>query len=407
MWTVMIADDEPKIRRGLKSSIAELRDDMDVVAEAEDGESALALAAEKKPDILLIDIRMPFLNGLELIERLNEVWSDCVVIVVTGHDEFEYAKKALELRVFEYVLKPVSRNQLAGVLERAGVELGARRKQNRYLGWAREQLERTMPLLQERFMRDLVNGRLSRTETDEQAAFLGVRIAERQSMALIHVVEGFPHSDLPMERDRRLTLLAVQGIIAEVMHDLKLISSFFDENGDIVCLAECSNDAAWGAALGAVESRVAETLSLALVVAQAGVGGGVQGIADTYETLEAEVARKNGNSGIVVQAQNYIDAQYSKPELSLEEVAGAVEISPGYLSRLLKQETGFSFVDYLTRVRINKAVQIMSDPAVKVYEVAEAVGYQSQHYFSRAFKKVFGRPPQSFRRGAGEGANRP
>ena len=84
-----------------------------------------------------------------------------------------------------------------------------------------------------------------------------------------------------------------------------------------------------------------------------------------------------------------------------------MEISPGYLSRLLKQETGFSFVDYLTRVRINKAVQIMSDPAVKVYEVAEAVGYQSQHYFSRAFKKVFGRPPQSFRRGAGEGANRP
>ena len=92
-------------------------------------------------------------------------------------------------------------------------------------------------------------------------------------------------------------------------------------------------------------------------------------------------------------AQRYIDAHYGEPTLSLEEVAASAQISPGYLSRLLKLETGFSFVDYLTRVRINKAVQIMNDPAVKVYEVAEAVGYQSQHYFSRAFKRVFGRPP--------------
>ena len=98
-------------------------------------------------------------------------------------------------------------------------------------------------------------------------------------------------------------------------------------------------------------------------------------------------------------AQRYIDAHYAEPDLSLEEVASAAQISPGYLSRLLKLETGFSFVDYLTRVRINKAVQIMSDPAVKVYEVAEAVGYQSQHYFSRAFKRVFGRPPVEYRKG--------
>jgi two-component system response regulator YesN len=301
------------------------------------------------------------------------------------------------------VLKPVSRDQLAGVLERAGAELGVRRRQNRYLDWAREQLERAMPLLQERFLRDLVCGRLSRTETDEQAAFLGVRIAERQSMALIHVVEHYPHSELPRERDRRLTLLAVQGIVSEVMRELRMEAAFSDENGDIVCLADWGVDAAWGAALASIESRVAETLSLALVIAHAAVGGGVQGIADTYESLEAEVARKNGNSGIVVQAQNYIDQHYGRPELSLEEVAGSVEISAGYLSRLLKQETGFSFIDYLTRVRINRAVQIMSDPAIKVYEVAEAVGYQSQHYFSRAFKKVFGRPPQSYRRAGGEG----
>jgi two-component system response regulator YesN len=73
MWKVMIADDEPKIRRGLRTSIERLRPDMKVVAEAEDGEVALDLAQTERPDILMIDVRMPFLNGLELIEKINGV----------------------------------------------------------------------------------------------------------------------------------------------------------------------------------------------------------------------------------------------------------------------------------------------------------------------------------------------
>ena len=123
MWKVLIADDEPKIRRGLRTTVERLRPDMKVVAEAEDGETALALVESVKPDILMIDIRMPFLNGLELIERINQVHRDCVIIVVSGHDEFEYAKRALQLKVFEYVLKPVPTEMLASVLERAEAEL--------------------------------------------------------------------------------------------------------------------------------------------------------------------------------------------------------------------------------------------------------------------------------------------
>ena len=99
MWKVLIADDEPKIRRGLRATIEQIRPDMQVVAEAEDGETALALVQKEKPDILMIDVRMPFLNGLDLIQKINEVWRDCVIIVVSGHDEFEYAQRALTLGV--------------------------------------------------------------------------------------------------------------------------------------------------------------------------------------------------------------------------------------------------------------------------------------------------------------------
>ncbi|MGA2763608.1 MAG: response regulator [Spirochaetia bacterium] len=406
MWKVLIADDEPKIRRGLRATVERIRPDMKVVGEAEDGERALALVRGEKPDILMIDVRMPFLNGLDLIQKVNEISRDCIIIVVSGHDEFEYAQRALQLKVFEYVLKPVSDEVLATVFSRAAEELASARKRTQYLGWAREQLERNMPLLREQLLRDWVRGRLSRSEIQEQGSFLGIMTTGYNMIALVHVMERLVAGELPLgasalpqEKDRRIELFAVRRIVEEVFRDFPPVSVFIDEQDDIVALACASPGRAWTAAIETLESRAARSLVHALVITHAPLGEGMDGIAETYEALCAEVARRSGHRSFVLLAQNYIDTHYGEPELTLEEVAGAVQVSPGYLSRLLKRETGFSFVDYLTRVRINKAVHLMSDPAVKVYEVAEAVGYQSQHYFSRAFKRVFGRSPVEYRKG--------
>ena len=399
MWKVLIADDEPKIRRGLRASVERLRPDMKVVAEAEDGETALALVESEKPDILMIDIRMPFLNGLELIDRINQVHRDCVIIVVSGHDEFEYAKRALQLKVFEYVLKPVPAEMLASVLERAEAELAGTRRQNKYIDWAHEQLERNMPLLREQFLRDWVKGQLSRSEIEERTAFLGIEVPAMFSMAVIHVVERFLAIDPSKEKERRLLLFAVRMIVEEAFQRFLPLSVFQDEHDNIVAIAACAGGPDWVEAVSRIESNASHSLSQPLILAQKPIPKGAEGIPDTYEALTAELARKSSYRTFVVLAQKFIDANYGQAELSLEEVASAVGISPGYLSRLLKQDTGLSFIEYITRVRITNAVQLMNDPAMKIYEVAEAVGYQSQHYFSRAFKKVFGRPPVEYRKG--------
>lgn len=399
MWKVLIADDEPKIRRGLRASVERLRPDMKVVAEAEDGETALALVESEKPDILMIDIRMPFLNGLELIDRINQVHRDCVIIVVSGHDEFEYAKRALQLKVFEYVLKPVPAEMLASVLERAEAELAGTRRQNKYIDWAHEQLERNMPLLREQFLRDWVKGHLSRSEIEERTAFLGIEVPAMFSMAVIHVVERFLAIDPSKEKERRLLLFAVRMIVEEAFQRFLPLSVFQDEHDNIVAIAACAGGPDWVEAVSRIESNASHSLSQPLILAQKPIPEGAEGIPDTYEALTAELARKSSYRTFVVLAQKFIDANYGQAELSLEEVASAVGISPGYLSRLLKQDTGLSFIEYITRVRITNAVQLMNDPAMKIYEVAEAVGYQSQHYFSRAFKKVFGRPPVEYRKG--------
>ncbi len=398
MWKVMVADDEPKIRRGLRTTIERLRPDMKVVGEAEDGEMALALVQKETPDILMIDVRMPFLNGLELIEKINGVQSDCIIIVVSGHDEFEYARRALQLKVFEYVLKPVPQEVLASVLARAADTLAASRRQKQYLSWARDQLERNMPLLREQFLRDWVRARLSPLEVSEQHQFLGMDTAGGLAMAVIHVVERMTSAQSG-ERERRLALYAVRSVVEESFADFSPCWVFMDDHDDIVVLARSRGDPAWAEAAAGIDARVVPSICQALIVAQAVVEDTPQGVSEAHETLNAEVSARSGHQSLVLLAQKYIDAHYRTPSLSLEEVAASLQISPGYLSRLLKRETGFSFVDYLTRVRITKAMQIMNDPAVKVYEVAEAVGYQSQHYFSRAFKRVFGRSPVEYRKG--------
>jgi two-component system response regulator YesN len=395
MWKVLIADDEPKIRRGLRTTIRGIRDDMSVVAEAEDGEMALALAKQEKPDILLIDVRMPFLSGLELIEKLGALRRDSVIVVVSGHDEFEYAQKALHLGVFEYVLKPVSRDTLAAVLEKAAAELRARREGSQYLGWAREQLGRNMPLLREQFLRDCVSGRLSRTEIEEQRLFLGLAVGTNPGLVAVHVVERL----LAEEHDRQLTLLAVRRVLEEALSDFTPLVVFSGDRVDLLALGHAAGGVAWAEAPARIEATARRSLARALVVAWRPVRGGIEALPEAYEETVAEISGAAAHGSFVLLAQNYVEAHLGDPDLSLEEVAASVDISPGYLSRLLKHETGYSFVDYLTRVRVARAVHLMSDPAMKVYEVAESVGYQSQHYFSRAFKRVLGRSPVELRKG--------
>ncbi|MBP2646080.1 MAG: two component transcriptional regulator, AraC family, partial [Firmicutes bacterium] len=96
--------------------------------------------------------------------------------------------------------------------------------------------------------------------------------------------------------------------------------------------------------------------------------------------------------------QKYIEKYYYKEELSLSNLAEEIHMSPTYLSRLLKQEIGVSFIEYLTQVRVRKAIQLMSSSTVKMYEIAEQVGYSNQHYFSTAFKKVVGFSPAEYRK---------
>jgi two-component system response regulator YesN len=401
MWKVLIADDEPKIRRGLRSLIGRCGDEFEVVAEAEDGEVAYQKALELEPDILLIDVRMPFRNGLELIEGLNAALPGRIVIIVSGHDEFEYAQAAVKLQVFDYVLKPVDAGSFTAVIKRAKGELESRREAGKYANWAREQLDRNLPVLRERFLRDWITGSLSRTELLEGISFLQIVLSSPATLLASRFADrSGPRGEgaVGADKGRRLALVAMRTVIAESFPDGDAYV-FEDDTETVLALAPGRGPEELIALVDAVERRAAELVYHVPSLATRIVPEPLTGLYDAYEELCAELTDGGNCEAFVVLARNYIDKHYWNPDLCLEDAAAELQISPGYLSRLMKREIGFSFVEYLNRIRVKKATILMSDPSAKAFEVAERVGYRSQHYFSRAFKKVTGTTPTDSRKG--------
>ncbi len=142
---------------------------------------------------------------------------------------------------------------------------------------------------------------------------------------------------------------------------------------------------------GSIQSKIEEILSKIVVAADRLLEPDVLAAERIYHDLVREVGMKVNFSPIVMLARKYVDQSFAEPNLTLQDVADHVRVSPTYLSKLLKKEVGLSFIDYITEIRIRKAMLYMNDPNYKVYEIAEKVGYNSQHYFSNAFKKNNGR----------------
>ena len=120
MIKVFLVEDEIIIRNGIKNSINWEMHGYDFVGEASDGELALPMILEKKPDILITDIKMPFMDGLELSRLVKREFPKIKIIILSGYDEFEYAKEAINIGVTEYLLKPMSGAQLLEAVHKVG-----------------------------------------------------------------------------------------------------------------------------------------------------------------------------------------------------------------------------------------------------------------------------------------------
>ncbi|MDF2614352.1 MAG: histidine kinase [Clostridia bacterium] len=398
MLKVLIADDEPKIRKGIKRILDWNSMGFEIVAEAEDGEIALQKSIETSPDLLLVDICMPFMSGLDFINKLKEVLSHAVIIIVSGHDEFEYAKTALQLRVFDYILKPVDEDILMQSVLRAKEQIIYHKNKNIEDEFTVQQLKKSSHYLKDMFLQDLVNGKLTEQDILKQCEFFNIGYTETMGMTVIKIIDK-SSAMIDAGWDNELLSYAVENIARETMAPFKELISFKDEKNQIVILSDINPLAKWYKMGSEIERCILEYLGREVMSEMALIKGDFTGMADTYQEVCGHLVEKSQKTPIVITIQKYIENHYAKPELSLTEIANNVGISQTYLTRLLKQELGVPFIDYLTQFRIKKAIMLMEDPNIKVYEVAEMVGYSSQHYFSNVFKKVLNVSPLDYKRG--------
>ena len=119
MYKILLVEDEPLIRRTLKKIITNANNKYEICGEAENGEEGIKKASELEPDIIITDICMNHMTGLEMIEKLKSIIPSCIIIILTGYRDFEYAKQAIELGAFRFLLKPTKKDELLEALSRA------------------------------------------------------------------------------------------------------------------------------------------------------------------------------------------------------------------------------------------------------------------------------------------------
>lgn len=395
MWKVIIADDEPIIREGIRDAIDWEALDMEVVAEAEDGEEALELALQHKAEIMLVDLNMPIKNGLTLIKEVKEQLPRCRILIVTGHDEFNYAQQAVHFGVDEYILKPANPTHLTEVLCRIKLQLEQAKEQDKHMEHASTQIRKNIPLLRERFCNEWIEDAVSKQEVLEQLRFLNLPDSSPSLIGIIRWPEIDQGQSVRSERDRQLMLFAIENIAEEIVSPHPFV--LFRGNMGFICLI------VWGATddslFTTIELSVTNYLKLQVIAHAEPIENGLDGIAAAYRKVRGGVYKEASISPLVRRARQYLRDHYDDPMLSLEGTAKAIGVSSVYLSRLFKQELEISFVTLLTQIRISKSVQLLNSTSRSIADIAEAVGYDSQHYFSTTFKKTVGVSPIRYRKG--------
>ena len=241
MYSIMIVEDEYLVRQGIASLVNYEQFGMQVIAQAENGIEAWQKFQENPADILLTDINMPQMNGLELAKLVREQAPKCHIVFLTGYDDFDYARTAIKLGADDYLLKPFSKDDVEEMLAKV------------------------------------------QTKLDK----------ERKKAQIQNLVDQGQHSELE-----------------EAIHE-----------------------------------RLADS------------------------------------------------------ELSLKNLAFQLGFSPSYLSVLIKKELGLPFQDYLIQERMKKAKLLLLTTDLKIYEIAEQVGFEDMNYFSQRFKQVVGLTPRQFKKG--------
>jgi two-component system response regulator YesN len=227
MLQIMLVDDEAIIRLGLSKNIAWESHGFRISALAEDGEQALACMEKDTPDIVITDIRMPFIDGLELAAHIRDRFPQVKVIMLTGYEDFSYAQRAIQLQTHDYILKPVNYELLLETVKKASAEI----LRNRKLALT---ISESTPLLRRQFFQQLLANRYNRSQIEAKLELLNLTLPEECYSVLIIKIDEFENEfRLKKIMEKELFKFCVMNIAEETAGEHSII---FDDGGDQIVL---------------------------------------------------------------------------------------------------------------------------------------------------------------------------
>ncbi len=526
MFKVILCDDNEIILEGLSRQIDWPELGMALCGTASDGEEGLRLIREVRPDLLITDIRMPYIDGLELTRLAKEVNPSLVPVVISGYDDFEYARTAMHLGVRDYVLKPIDMGEMMKTLKAAretcqklyqnqqAARTGLLRKfleppldlealeaqcipfrldpqacccimevgiQNLNLDYLSEDAQYSVELKFSQLLQQFEGSSLFILEktsvwcrlflyggTKKDVAALrkqAVGQVRRQfpldakasgydvAIASGNVQRGLGQAPLSLSQCiHALKYRFIKGANATIFYEeVESYSKAYEQRGirgnpldiDFLTPLKAQDKKGLERQLEALkvslqqqggESFLYMTLKVGSLYTRLAKDLGEAGIdiGELFEdpieefkkvtasgTLDAVIdnlgkslfaicdfikVNKSKYGKVIDEAVRYIQGHYHEPGFCIEEVAGAVSLSASYFSTVFRSETGCTFTDYLIRIRMNQAKELMAHTNLKIYEISSKVGYDNAAYFSAAFKRYTGVSPSEYQASCGTGA---
>ena len=225
LYKIIIVDDEEEIRLGVRRKIDWEEYGFEVVGDAENGQEALELAEKIKPDIIMTDIKMPFLDGLQLSEKIKYIMPSTKIIIFSGSDDLEYAHKAIKLNVSQYVLKPINSSELIEVLLKLKEQLDKEYNEKKDIEILKNYYIDTLPVIREQYLVSAIEGRITKEQWDHEAKKLDLDFLEGNLVVAIIGIDGKAFLEETYEENVGLVLISIKNIIDEVLNkSLKFIS---------------------------------------------------------------------------------------------------------------------------------------------------------------------------------------
>ncbi|MGO4370690.1 response regulator [Paenibacillus sp. MCAF20] len=356
MNRIVIVDDEELIRRSLSIRLSDM-EGVVVSAALANGQRALDWLEGHFADICITDVRMPLVDGLQLIETVNRQYPWMTCIVISSYDDFEYAKRSIQLGAIDYVLKPVDPDVLTEVLGKACARIQTQRRYE-----ANQLLLRKLPSC-----KALLNQWI---EMITSVYLHGQPLLIVDTLAVLE-----EWLDGRLEILNELAMAWTQLLIEEL------------KKQDIVVNYEEGEDTGLGEVTLA-NSRVRSYFRLCAV----------RRLEEAANVL-MEGARRSKNlqkQGAVDQVKRYIEEHYAE-KWGLQDVADHVAMSRSHLAILFKEETGMTIWTYCISVRMRKARDLLLTTTLRSYEIANRVGYENSVHFSRIFKEYHGINPMEYK----------